>query len=356
MRSKIIVILYFLTLCISLAAQEDKVFIQIMQLDRDGIPSEAKNHLVTKMKQLISSNGIADEDPHNRFVITAKALVKTKDIIAGPPQKVSINVEFVFFIGDVVENKVFENFSISAMGVGNNETKAYISAINSVKPKNKEMVEFLAKAKKKIVDYYYLRCAEIKAKAKQKASANDYPSAIYELMQIPNVCDCSHECQELAIQYNKEYTINTAAKLLNEAKAIWASNPNAEGASKVMRIVRQIQANSPNQKELDNLLADITKKLKNDQEKEWAFQMQKYKDDVEREKKMLEMQAKQQDADNERRARQQVADNAYRSRQQSADNRARQQLIEAYRQVGLAYARRQPSTYYVTYQKNIYTW
>lgn len=332
----------------------DHIFIQVTQPERDNIPAEAAKQLENKLTQLISANGIAEIDPANRFVLTSKASILTKDIVPGPPAKVSMNIDFTFMVGDVIENKVFESFTISTVGVGINENKAFIAAIKNVKPKNPDLVAFLNTAKLEIVKYYTLRCSQIKQEAEREAAGHNYDKAIYMLMQVPDVCDCASDCQELAIKYNRNKVNTNAASVLNKAKAAWAESPDATGAAKAADYLKKIPGGTSSQKEVDALVAEINSKLRADQKKEWDFKMQQYNDQIEKQKRDDQARLEQQRADNEYRAIQQQADNEYRKAQQSADNAARSQLIEACRQVGIEYAKNQPKS--VTYQKNVILW
>lgn len=364
-----------------LAQQEgetSRIYIAVVQPERENIPLEASGQLENKLKTLIMQNGIGDIDSANRFVLTTKASIINKDIVPGPPQKVSLNVDFTFIIGDAVENKIFESYTTSAIGVGMNENKAFIAAIKSVKPKQGDMVQFLSHAKDKIIAYYVQKCEDIKQEARLAANEREYDKAIYLLMQIPDICDYADECQELAIQYNMDRINLEAATILNNAKMAWSESPNANGASAVADIMKDFPANSASQKEADAFIASITKKLKADEARAWAFKLEQYRDKVEKQKRddlaKLEQQrannqyrsrqqaadneyrTRQQAADNEHRSRQQAANNEYRRRQQIADNDARTQRIEACRQVGLAWARNQPKSITYNYQKNVILW
>lgn len=332
----------------------NQIYIQVMQPERDNIPAEAAKQLENKLTQLISANGVAEVDPANRFVLTSKASILTKDIVPGPPAKVSMNIDFTFMVGDLVENKVFESFTISTVGVGINENKAFIAAIKNVKPKNPELVAFLNAAKQEIVDYYASRCGQIKQEAEREAAAQNFDKAIYMLVQVPDVCDCAEECHELAIKYNRSKVNTNAATILNKAKAAWAESPDATGAANAADFLARIPGGTTSQKEADALIAEINKKLRADQKKEWEFKMQQYHDQVEKQKRDDQARLEQQRADNERRAVQQRADNEYRRTQQAANNAARTQLIETCRQVGIEYAKNQPKS--VTYQRNVILW
>lgn len=378
---KRLMLFLFLVICAFVAKSqesvpEDRIYISVLQPDRDNIPSEARNQLELKLNQLLTQNGFANEDPNNRFVLTSKVAILTKDIVPGPPQRVSMNVDFTFIVGDAAENKKFESVTLSTIGVGINENKAFIAAIKSIKTKNPELTAFLKRAKKEIQDYYVYRCESIKKDAAAEAEKRNYEKAIYLLMQIPDICECAQDCQDLAIQYNQDCLNNQASQLLNEAKALWAASPTPDGASAAADVIARIPANTSVQSGIDALTREINSKLRADQRARWEFKMKQYNDQVEKQKRddqaRLEQQradntyranqqradnsyrAKQQEANNEYRRTQQAADNAYRSNQQAADNAARRQAIEAARQVGIEYAKNQPKT--VTYNQNVILW
>lgn len=199
------------------------IFISVFQPESENIPSEAAGQLELKLNQLLMQNGIDNEDPNNRFVLTTKVSVITKDVLAGPPQKISMNLDFTFVIGDIEENKKIESVTISGVGVGMDENKAFISAIKNIKPRNPQLVGLITAAKQKIGEYYSLKCSQIQKEAAREVAQNNYERAIYLLVQVPEVCDCAIECQDMAIQYSLEWKNNNAAQMLTQAKALWAA-------------------------------------------------------------------------------------------------------------------------------------
>lgn len=330
------------------------IYISVIQPERNEIPQETAKQLENKMHQLITANGIADTDPNGRFVITAKSYIVTKDIVGGAPQRISQKIDFTFMIGDIIENKVFESFTFSAIGIGINENKSYINAITKMKTNNPQFTAFVEKAKEKILQYFVARCEQIILEAKQQAANHDYQQAIYQLMQVPNICDCAERCQNLMIEYYDAYTESTAAELLNEAKSKWASAPNADGAAMAADVIAKIPAGTKVQPELDALIAEINQKLREDEKRDWEFKMQQYNDEIARQKREFALRKEKQDADIAYRDRQQAADNEYRRREQVARDQRRRLLIDACRQVGLAFAKTyQPPVYNV---KNVYAW
>ena len=330
------------------------IYISVIQPERNEIPQEAAKQLENKMHQLITANGIADSDPNGRFVITAKSYIVTKDIVGGAPQRISQKIDFTFMIGDIIENKVFESYTFSAIGIGINENKSYINAITKMKTNNPQFTSFVEKAKEKIIQYYATRCEQIILEAKQQAANHDYQQAIYQLMQVPNICDCAERCQNLMIEYYEAYTESTAAELLNEAKSKWASAPNADGAAMAADVIAQIPAGTKVQAELDALIAEINQKLREDEKRDWEFKMQQYNDEIARQKREFALRKEKQDADIAYRDRQQTADIEYRKKEQIARDERRRLLIDACRQVGIAFAQTyKPPVYNI---KNITSW
>ena len=330
------------------------IYISVVQPERNEIPQEAALQLENRMHQLITANGVADTDPNGRFVITAKSFIVTKDIIGGAPQRISQKIDFTFMIGDIIENKVFESYTFSTIGIGINENKSYINAITKMNTNSPQFRSFVEKAKEKIIQYYAARCEQIILEAKQHAANHDYQQAIYQLMQVPNICDCAERCQTLMIEYYDAYTESTAVELLNEARAKWASAPNADGAAMAADVIAQIPSGTKVQSELDALIAEINQKLREDEKRDWAFKMRQYEDEQARQKREFALRRQQQEADIAYRNRQQASDNEYRRKEQVARDQRRRLLIDACRQVGLAFAKTyQPPTYNV---KNIYAW
>ena len=99
--------------------QTDQLYISVVQPERSEISAEAGKQLERKMTQLLTANGISSQDANNRFVITAKVDITSKDIVASTPQRISEKMDITFLVGDVVENKVFEtilnDFGINLM-------------------------------------------------------------------------------------------------------------------------------------------------------------------------------------------------------------------------------------------------
>ncbi len=300
-----------------------RIALNVYVSDQVKIPAEAKAQLETKLKQIATNYGMAGTLANPRFVLTANVSVSTKDIIPGPPQQIAQNLDITLFIGDAIENKVFSNLVISASGVGTNENKAFIDAIKKVNPKNQKIESFLEEGKTKIIAYYATQCDFITQKATTLKQQEQFGEAMYVLAQVPEVCiDCYvKSLQEMALIYDLK--INTeGAKLLTEAKAIWAAKPNSEGAEQATRLIMKINSRAKSSNEASQLLKTMNDKV--------------IADEKERLRKQEEYEKRQQEI---------VAEKA------KTEAELEKQRINAYREVAVEYAKNQPKT--ITYN-NIY--
>lgn len=330
--------------------QTNLIYLSVVQPDRDEIPAEAGKQLERKLTQLLTSNGISSQDPNNRFVITAKADIISKDIVASTPQRVSEKIDLTLIIGDIVENKIFETITIPLIGIGINENKAFIAAINQIKPQKAEFKVFLDNAKQQIVDYYAVRCSQIIKDAQKLASGSNYDEAIYQLMQVPDICDCSKDCQDLMVEYTIKRNNAIAAQLFNEAKVRWAASPTSEGASDVADIIARIPANSYSQKNVDALIKSINNKLRADEKRQWDFKMKQYNDAKEKEQRDYQLRVDKQISDNQIKREELDA----RERQKAEEQATRRKMIDAAKSIGLGFVNNLPKS--ITYIKNVMSW
>jgi hypothetical protein len=242
--------------------------------DNIAIPSEAKNLLITKLNQITSNNGMGGSQANPRFIITANVNVGTKDIIAGPPQMISQNVDITLFIGDAITNTIFSNTTLSLKGVGTNENKAIIEALKTINPKNKEVLAFLEEGKTKIINYYSTNCDFILKEATTLSDQFKFSEAIYKLMMVPNVCkECYFKAKDAAtLIFNKKIESDCTEKL-KEAKLTWAAEPTENGALKASAIMISIIPSDNCKTEINKLSIEIKKKLELEQKKKYDFDM-----------------------------------------------------------------------------------
>lgn len=335
MKQFLFLIIFLYASCAGLQAQsadEDRITIHAYVPPYEYITTEASQLLETKLQEIITNNGVADDDGVNRFVLTFKINVLSKDIVATTPQRISQKLGITLMIGDVVEDKVYVTKTINSIGIGTSLEKSYIAAIKNIKPQNKDVTEFMELGKSKIIAYYEAHTEEILAEAKKLASQENYDDALTLLSSVPDVCRNTYTaCSELAASLY-ETKINTESNFYyQQAKTIWANSPTREGAEQATAYLSKINFAAQCQPQAEKLAEEITAKMNVIDKREWAFSMQQYKDNIEREKREWSLRVKQEENSHER--------NMALDAQRYANQRA---VIKACRDIAVERAKHQP--------------
>lgn len=298
-----------------------RITIHAVVPNRENLPPESQKLLETKLAQIITANGIADNETYVRFVLTAKINVISKDIVAGPPQRISQNMDITLMLGDVEADKVYSQLTLSAVGVGQSLEKSYISAFKNINPNNPSIKAFIQEGKDKIQSYYQTSCEDIMAEAQRLSSQQCYEDALMLLTSIPDVCsDCFNEASKVASTVYDEMIEVRGGEMLNEAKAVWAKNPTKQGAAEATRLLSQINFAASCQPQASAFLEDITAKMNEIDRREWEHQLQQYRDGIEREKRQW----------------------AQRAREYEDGVQTQRMYLKACRDVAVTYAKNQP--------------
>jgi hypothetical protein len=250
-------------------------------IQAEPLPDQAKSLLENKLSQIASSNGMGGSAINPRFVLMANTAIITKDIIAGPPQLLSYNLEITFFIADAIDLKKFANTSIEVKGVGTNENKAYIDAIKNINVKHKEITALIETGKNKIIDLYNTQCAFIIRDAISLSKKGEYDAAILKLAAVPDVCEnCYLKCMDTMQYVYQQKVDKECLMVMRNAKTTWMANQDAKGAAKVAEIINTISPFSTCEPDAGKLMHEIQSKLAADEKASWQFQIQKHKDAV----------------------------------------------------------------------------
>lgn len=338
---------WILLLACSTFAQDKDVAslsIRVLQPERENLSASSCRLLQTKMTQILTRSSIVSDLPSNRFVLTAKANVLNKDVIAGSPSRISEQIELTFIIGDVIDNIKYGTHVLPLTGVGLNEEQALQQAIKTIKVNDSDIASFIDNAKKRIVAFYRENEDKILREADALVAAGRYDDALYVLSMVPDACgECYAHCQDRMFEIGRERTNYNGQALLSQAKAAWAKSPDASGAEEVYPLISAISPSASCYGEVAPFLEQIRKKLVADDRREWEFKMKQYEDEKAREQRDFE----------DRVAREQRNFEAQQARE--ARNAAiRKQEIEACRQVAIEYARNQPDVVY--YKQTVLLW
>lgn len=313
MKKFVALILLVQTISLSAQTLDDfgRLSIHVSDSYSNAIPHEAAVMLNNRVRQIIIKNGIADNGLDPRFEISTKVDILSKDIIAGSSARISQKLEISFSVNDVIDKKSYGSTSITAAGVGLNETKAYISAFNNIKSDNHKVAEMINEAKEAIVIYYRTTIDKTIQDAYASVNLGNYDKALYELAKIPDVCsDAYAKAQEATFDIYRKKINAEGRDCLKKAQSEWAKSPNANGAIAATEFLGQINIIADCNDEVNSLLEEMKEKVKDDDRKAWEFKMQQYADNKEREQRDFEFNVRkyeEAEAKEERRHQEDVA-------------------------------------------------
>ena len=236
----------------------------------EGLTDMARSNLENKLLQLITANGVGGSGDFTRFIVSANVNTLSKEITNGGMQALTLNISL--YIGDGFQGKAFSSYSTSVKGVGENDTKAYLSALKNLKTNDLAYQDFIDKGKTKIIAYYNSQCDQIIREAKVLASTNRYDEAIYNLTSVPNVCtDCWKKAMDAVAPIFKQKIDFECKEKLLKANAIWNAGQSWDAAQEAGAILSTIDPNAACVSDMKALSAKIEKRIKDVDGREWQL-------------------------------------------------------------------------------------
>lgn len=253
----------------------------------DGLTPAIQNNLTNKLAQIASANGLSG-GLNSRFIITTNVSVLTKDITPTAPPMHAYTIELTLYIGDGIEGTLFSSQSVTLKGVGVNETKAYLAALNGLKVRDPLYQNFIDKGKNKIMEYYNSKCDFILKEAQTLGSQGKFEAAISKLSGIPEVCKACYDKALDAIgpMYQKQIDRECKTKLM-EANTAWNASQDVNSADIAGGILSQIDPNAACYKEALALSNKIAQRVKELDQREWKLQLKEQQDSVDIKKETI---------------------------------------------------------------------
>lgn len=247
----------------------------------NNIPSYAKSVLTNKLTQMATKNGVAGKSLDQRFVITANIVEMSRDITATTPAMIALTIAPTIYIGDAISGELYASCELPTVkGVGENETKAYMSAVKGINVNNPQIAECIQTGKERIIAYYNSQIDFIIAEADALTKPGKYDEAMAKLAAVPNICKDAYTkaMNKLGNIYHQKID-KEGDQLYNEAYAQWNAVKNDESAQKVVNLLAQIDPLSTaatKGQELINSIGEYYAKL---DQREWDFMMKQYNDE-----------------------------------------------------------------------------
>lgn len=197
-------------------SSKDMIGITPMLSSYLNLPSDAVRSLELKLTQIATQNGFGSYS--GQFVLTSNVVLINKEATATAPIQNMVELEVSFFVVNVMENVIVDEMSYTVKGIDRLENKAFIRAINEIKPKNAQVRLFMNNVREQIITYYNTRIPALLAKAKGLSDRTEYDEALAVLASIPESVDQYPMVADQMVAIYQKKIDREANSLLIEAK------------------------------------------------------------------------------------------------------------------------------------------
>ena len=274
MKKIILILAFFVSVFMQASAQHNNSYMALgVYLADDLVPLESRELLKTKLQQIGMASGISDVGSMSRFILTPKVSVIGKEVLGTAPTQVVLNLDISLCIGDGYSGKRFAYKNFNVKGVGRNEQKAYISALNRIRPSNKEVTDFISRGKQKIIDYYNANCSFIVKEVSSLEAQQKYEQALGLLVNIPFNSDCFEQTRYDIQRLYQMVIDRRCASLLARAKAIWVANQDINSANKAGALLARVEPNSACFGSVSYLFNQIEQRVRSISDRPWEYKL-----------------------------------------------------------------------------------
>jgi len=252
--------------------------------DSESFPKGAKAMMENKLTQLLTRNGIAGLDYLSQFVLTVTTTPLDKDVIPGPPVKISEKMEMNLYIVDAYAKIILSATNFTVRGLGETENRCYVNAISNMPLEKPQIAKFIQDGKNKIIDYYDHEGEQLIKKARYLSAQKQYEEALYWVSLIPQQSKHYDKALQAGLDIYQAYVDNLCNINLAAARQAWAANQNAVGATLAGDYLANILPDAKCYGEAMELYKEIKGKVLDD----WKFEMKIYQDGVDLEKQRID--------------------------------------------------------------------
>lgn len=244
----------------------------------------AETKLESKIRQVVTKNGMDGGVRFSNFCIVAKLVEGEKEVTSGIRPLVTMITELELFVGNNYTGEKFASTSVILKGAGRNESKAYTAAFGGINANNPQIQKFLADAKRKINEYYATQIPTIIRQAKSYLIKREYEEALCLLSSVPTCCNDYDLVEQCMMDAFQEYVNFDCSLKVNKARAIWYANQNMEGANQAGAYLAAIDPSSSCWGDALELAEQIRARIGD----EWEFSKELQREAVAIEKNRIE--------------------------------------------------------------------
>lgn len=156
-------------------------------------PDAVQSHLHSRLTSLVSRSGLAAVPGISDFVLYPTLVTLDEGVAGGGLRdQVVVRAEISLFVKNAADGRLFASDSWTFTGSGASAERAMMDVISSLRPRDRNVRDFLTTTRERIVGYYDSNCDAVVAEGSAAAATGDVGRAIAVLMAVPAVSSC-HE-------------------------------------------------------------------------------------------------------------------------------------------------------------------
>lgn len=202
----------------------------VVPMQADTLAPMVQTKLESKMRQIVTMNGMEGGASFSNFAIVANLMECSKEVTSGLRPLVTVTTDLELYVGNNYTGEKFASTVITLNGAGRNESKAYGSAFGSINTGNAEIQRFVKDAKLKMTQYYETQVPNIITQARGFAFRREYEEALCLLTSVPICCSRYAEVEQCMLDIYQQYVDYDCAVKVNKARAIWNASQGKESA------------------------------------------------------------------------------------------------------------------------------
>ena len=251
-----------LLLFYSIQAQNDLTIGLVMpDKELDGIKPDAYKLLQSKIEKLLTTSGVSSYG--GDFVMYPVVNVIDDDLIEGGIKNFfKVKIELTLNVANLTSKTLFSSESWPLTGTAERvKSDAVKNAFTQLKGNDTHFKAFIEITKKKICEYYESNKSAIFTKASTLSSTGEYEEAIALLSGYPSQVSGYSESQTLMQKIYLQYVNANAARILNEARAAYATKDYEHAVN----LAAQIPAESSHYNEAKSIINQVRSTIDKEQ-------------------------------------------------------------------------------------------
>ncbi len=236
-------------------SHKEMVAITPVVCDAMELDEYSKKMLNMKLTQMVTANGFSSTA--YRYALVPNVVMISKSVTATAPAMYVVEFELSLFVFDTAEGVTLAETSMVLRGLNKVENKAFISALNGIKPASPQLKAFMEKAKNAILDYYTTRTLSLLKRAQSLSEMEQYDEAMAILAPIPESVAEYDQVSEALVAIYKKRLDREAVVIMQSVNRLTSEQKYDEALDELAKVATASNYWDDANKQIDAIIAKM---------------------------------------------------------------------------------------------------